>query len=239
MMVIYSNEIQVNNGQSYPPRPGSISDASTPKHDEEFNNNFQIYPMKPEADRSLSNLSLDDEFKSVTPVKVDTKIHRKIGNPRLNNYEPQNRDTDTIKSPGIEIINNKKKKTTRTEEVKIQINDLNDNEVDFKREGSLAPGRNDPNGIWPNGNPSEDYNPIKQNMLRNDRKNTRNSKAAHSTQHRVTFSVEKEPKKTRVGGQKHTEHEERKSSLNPAHLSILKKTNNPLYNKSIKRKSVY
>jgi hypothetical protein len=152
-MIIYSDDIQVNNEQSYPPRPSNISDASTPKHDEEFNNNFQIYPTKPEADRSLSNLSLDDEFKSVTPIKVDTKIHKKIGNQRLNNYEPQNRDTDIIKSPGIEIINNKKKKTVRTEEFKIQINNLNDNEVDFKREGSLAPPeRNDPNRIWTNDN---------------------------------------------------------------------------------------
>jgi hypothetical protein len=88
--------------------------------------------------------------------------------------------------------------------------------------------------------PSDDYSPTKQNMLRSDRKNGRNNKAAHSTQHRVTFSAEKEPTNTRVGGQKHTDHEERKLSLNPAHLSILKKTNNhPLYNKSIKRKPVY
>jgi hypothetical protein len=228
-LVIYSNDIQVNNEQSYPPRPSNVSDTSTPKHDEEFNNNFQIYPTKPEADRSLSNLSLDDEFKSVTPIKVDSKINHKIRNPRLNNYEPQNRDTNIIKSPGIEIINNRKKKTMRAEEVKIQINNLNDNEVDFKREGSLAPERNNPNRIWTNDNPSDDYSPIKQNMLRSDRKNGRNNKAAHSTQHRVTFSAEKEPAKTRVGGQKHTEHEERKLSLNPAHLSILKKSGKPLY----------
>jgi hypothetical protein len=109
-----------------------------------------MYPIKPEADRSLSNLSLDDEFKPGTPIKVETKTY----NPKLSNYNPPT-EIVKIENPGIEIIKTKKKNMSivRAEEVKNPANSVHVNEVEFKREGSMAPAeKRDPNKIWQQNN---------------------------------------------------------------------------------------
>lgn len=115
-----------------------------------------MYPIKPEADRSLSNLSLDDEFKPGTPIKVETKAY----NPKLSNYKPP-KEVSKPESPGIEIVKTKKKNTSivRAEEVKNPANSVHENEVEFKRDGSLAPEKRDPNKIWQqnNGNSYSSY----------------------------------------------------------------------------------
>jgi hypothetical protein len=86
--------------------------------------------------------------------------------------------------------------------------------------------------------PVEDYSPSTKNskLLRSERKNNRKDKMSHSTKNRVTFSAEKEPTKSRVEERKIHEYEEKKTSMNPDHKSILKKSVNPLYNGSVKRK---
>lgn len=83
----------------------------------------------------------------------------------------------------------------------------------------------------------EDYSPSKKSdLLRSERKGNRRDKVIHSTKNRVTFSAEKESTRPRIGGNNNHEYEEKKASMNPDHKSILKKTGNPLYNGSVKRK---
>ena len=129
-------------GAAYPPKPEAdkISDQFSDNNsiNEEINN-FQPYPMKPEADLSLS--LGDDELGTVTPQKM----HR----------EEEIKTSEIETKNGIEIIQNKKKKSKKKytsqprdykpnydapNEIKLNMKHTeNNNEVEYKREGSQAP----------------------------------------------------------------------------------------------------
>ena len=261
-------------GVPYPMKPEAegISDKYSDKHSEKFSdkfsdkfsnngdadmNNFQPYPMKPEADRSIS--IGDDELGTLTPQKLSCNEDDFRGTVQDYNKEHNVQE----QKPEIEIVQKHKKKKKSEKLVVTEYSQersnkgVNGNEIEYKRDGSLAPQKEEPRKIWGKyGNnkqryfldPTEEYSPKKNssnNLSMSERKNSRKDRTVHSTKHRVTFSAEKQPTQTRISeynknNPKYNHPEEHKGSMKFNKEGILKKSNMPLYSRSgTKSKFIY
>ena len=137
--VEHNKEFDQPQPSAYPPKPepdqisetNSVTDGPS----------FTPYPMKPEADRSLS--IGDDELGTVTPTNLE---------PHSPVETSQVPEENISKVNGIEIVKNPKKKSSfkrDTSEDSHKAKETGANEIEFKREGSLAPNKKkDPNRIW-------------------------------------------------------------------------------------------